>query len=917
MHAVPPVSLSRGESAATPRSRHRLQRVLASLLLSCALATPVFADAWQSISPILNPPSSRRQQGLIVDTKRDRLVMAGGENGDAGTWMLDLAQPSSWTVTGAVVPQELREVIRAAHDPVGDRMLMLGFPMTVFQLNLANPTQWVPIVTSGAIPPLRNYPAVAFDPGRNRLIVFGGLGPYSDLWVLDLTSSPAVWIQVLPSSSARPSAIWSPVGVYDPVRDRLVVTTGEGISSREVWAFSFGTNSWIQIMSSQQLNQPGQRTLSAGALDPVSRHLVLFGGYAGFGLNDVWQLSLDDPMGWTPILPTGGPPSGRWSHMMTYRPATGTMYTIGGWDLSNFRGDLWALERGGPLGPPDISGFTPKGGTVGDIVTVFGIRLAQVTKVTLSSVECPILSKDETVLTFQVAAGATTGAIILDSPAGPANTTEDFIVGEDPSFTDIQPDSARVGETVELHGAHFVGTQRVQFGGTGSAHFVEVADTMLVLTVDSLGTSGPIKVKTVVGESQSPFTFQIIADDMRPRLLSVRDVPDDQGGRVVLRWRSSDFDQTRYRRVKGYRVWRRAPLAGPPGAVRAGTLNARGAALGDPEVFWESLVDLPAASLRGYAYTAATVSDSTANGNPYTAFFVQVLTNDAFEFFASSPDSGYSVDNLSPPTPSQLTVRYNSTSNQLRWTARTVPDQAGFEVHRALRTDFTPDATTRVSLVQDSTFVDSPGAFTYKLAAVDIHGNRSRFLTVVPDRPVATLVSIASQERRPGVIEIRWYLSGNASLQAVVERRSSGQDWRPRAALAADGSGYLRFVDDGISDDETFEYRLRIEEPEGPVWLGQVTFEPLGTVTGPTVRIPNPSMGGRIAFELAGFDAHPVQVQLFDVTGRLMESQRLGAGAGASTQVAFGQARRLHAGIYLVRVSGGPTAITRRVVVLD
>ncbi|MCE9628272.1 MAG: T9SS type A sorting domain-containing protein [Candidatus Eisenbacteria bacterium] len=670
---------------------------------------------------------------------------------------------------------------------------------------------------------------------------------------------------------------------------------------------------WSEIVISG--TSPLARMLASAVFDPESDRIILFSGYST-GSPDTWELTRGIQNVWTRLVPLGAPPSYRWSSTVAYRALQPAMYMFGGHNGGNFT-DTWALRLGTSDGPVALESFSPVGGRPGTAVSVFGAHLDLVTEVRFNGVPSIVQNATYGVFNTVVPPGATTGRIQVTSSRGIVTSTTDFFVGEDPVLTSLEPDSARAGEVIALRGSHLLGTRRVLLGGVVVGTFSVSSDSLILITVDALSRSGRVTVETPVATVISGFDFHLIADDMRPRLLSVRDVPGDQGGKVVLRWRSSDFDQARYRRVKGYRVWRRAPLAGAPGAVRAGTLDARGAALGDPDVFWESLVDLPAASLRGYAYTAATVSDSTANGNPYTAFFVQTLTDDAFEFFASSPDSGYSVDDLAPPTPSQLSVRYSSTSNQLRWTARMVPDQAGFEIHRATRTDFTPDATTLVSRVQDSTFVDTPGAFTYKLAAVDIHGNRSRFLTVVPDRPVATLVSVASQDRRPGAIEIRWYLSGNAALAAVVERRSSGQDWRARASLSADGSGYLRFVDDGIPDDESFEYRLRIEEPEGPVWLGQVTFEPLGTVTGPTVRIPNPSMGGRIAFELAGFDTHPVQVQLFDVTGRLMESRRLESGAGAPAQVAFGQARRLHAGIYLVRVSGAASVITRRVVVLD
>src|SRR5207247_1628388 len=151
--------------------------------------------------------------------------------------------------------------------------------------------------------------------------------------------------------------------------------------------------------------------------------------------------------------------------------------------------------------------------------------------------------------------------------------------------------------------------------------------------------TGPISVSNPAATGTSVFSFRVLPPDPRPRLLPVRDVPRDQGGRVVLRWDASSFDAGWNSSISAYRVWRRAPQL----AARAGQAAPLGLDAGAPSQqadFWESLAEIPAAQLTGYAYIAGTLGDSSASGNPFTAFEIEALTDDRAVFFFSGVDSG-------------------------------------------------------------------------------------------------------------------------------------------------------------------------------------------------------------------------------------------------------------------------------------
>ena len=231
--------------------------------------------------------------------------------------------------------------------------------------------------------------------------------------------------------------------------------------------------------------------------------------------------------------------------------------------------------------------------------------------------------------------------------------------------------------------------------------------------------------------------------DPAPVLTDVRDVPNDEGGRVFLTWTASSLD-TIGGPVHAYRVWRRIPPA-LTGAMLAATrsrtdLLARPAAGTASALieYWEALATLPAQRLLGYGYTAATTQDSLPGSNPYTAFFVSALTADIDVFYSSNVDSGYSVDNLPPPEPAPFIAEYSGAAVHLRWTASPAPDFAEFRLHRGRTAGFVPGPANLIMAGGDTSHVDitSSGIEYYKLTAVDIHGNAGPYALASPPAPV-------------------------------------------------------------------------------------------------------------------------------------------------------------------------------------
>lgn len=216
-----------------------------------------------------------------------------------------------------------------------------------------------------------------------------------------------------------------------------------------------------------------------------------------------------------------------------------------------------------------------------------------------------------------------------------------------------------------------------------------------------------------------------------PRLTRVRDIPYDQGGQVLVEWSASYADCGPGYDITQYSVWRQVPtlanLTARPGA-RYHETATNGVAQ-----YWEYTATVPARALPGYGYVAATTTDSLPGSNPPTSFMVMSETAGGFPNWSSAPDSGYSVDNLPPSTPSPFTGTYAAGATDMNWGISMAPDLAAYRLYRGSNAGFSPGPSNLVTTTTANSYADSPGGpFIYKLTAIDVHANESAPATLVP-----------------------------------------------------------------------------------------------------------------------------------------------------------------------------------------
>jgi hypothetical protein len=156
------------------------------------------------------------------------------------------------------------------------------------------------------------------------------------------------------------------------------------------------------------------------------------------------------------------------------------------------------------------------------------------------------------------------------------------------------------------------------------------------------------------------------------RISSIADIGNDQGGSVRITLQPSDYDvASSLHRILQYEAYRRIdPLpSATPGAGRSAA---------SPPPAWELAASIPAHGESVYSIVAPTLADSTITGGMhYSVFFIRATTPNSFVYFDSPVDSGYSLDNLSPPPPANLAYG----QGVLSWSASRAADFAYFSVY--------------------------------------------------------------------------------------------------------------------------------------------------------------------------------------------------------------------------------------------
>ena len=269
--------------------------------------------------------------------------------------------------------------------------------------------------------------------------------------------------------------------------------------------------------------------------------------------------------------------------------------------------------------------------------------------------------------------------------------------------------------------------------GIHRASFLVTAHTSNINSYYVSDEDSGYSVNNFEASGNSTVTYHAKSQPASPtdnELVSISDIPHDQGGQVRLRWsRSSSEDSVGSSQGINYCVWRKIP---PDQTLPKTKPKVMQKLLGAESLSeFDYLTTVPAVQIPYYNFIVSTLADSTAEDINRFTFVVTAHTGNVNTYSISPPDSGYSVDNLSPSNVVQVSASMQlGPSVIVHWRKNTAdPDVRFYEVHRSTTSGFISGDSTTIGITSDTSLVDaSPvnGVVNYyRVIVVDIHGNKS------------------------------------------------------------------------------------------------------------------------------------------------------------------------------------------------
>ena len=239
--------------------------------------------------------------------------------------------------------------------------------------------------------------------------------------------------------------------------------------------------------------------------------------------------------------------------------------------------------------------------------------------------------------------------------------------------------------------------------GENSPNWVTLSDNNLHGEPFELGEF-PIQLIATDGELVTENTLYLHVENFNPEIVSITDVPDDQGGRVYLQFNASYFDHHGHS-GQSYNIYRHD----------------------DDLSEWVVLSSVAAVGDGVYIYEATTLVDSTSANNGLTDFWVKASMHEGT--FESEVVSGYSVDNILPGVPEGVLAALVDNTVELTWNESTDEDFQYFIIEKTVN-DIEELFETSEPFFLDENYISDAVHF-YRIASVDHAGNQSEYSDVV------------------------------------------------------------------------------------------------------------------------------------------------------------------------------------------
>lgn len=307
---------------------------------------PPLADVWQletdfswsNLTPHAIPPP-RYGAPAAYDDDEDVIHVVGGFSSSIQTDAWNYVEVGWARMPYATSPAQqypIRYFEALGYDPGRKRLVLFGgldgagnATGETYERVGTNAYDWMKI--TGAGPSARSHGVFAYD--GETLVLFGGLAAngtiLGETWTYNGT-----WAQE--TAANGPPATESPAAAYDPVHHRLVMFDGKG----DTWKHEGGQ--WTRIVPAA-VDTPPAREGAAMTFDWQTKRMLLVGGVADVLFTDTWEL---DDTTWHKVDVRGIGPLPRTFFGLASHKKYRETFLVGGTGAGNLNafGDVWTLQ---------------------------------------------------------------------------------------------------------------------------------------------------------------------------------------------------------------------------------------------------------------------------------------------------------------------------------------------------------------------------------------------------------------------------------------------------------------------------------------------------------------------------------------------------------------------------------------------
>jgi hypothetical protein len=326
-------------------------------------------------------PASDGEARMAFDAARNRLVLWGGSSWTSGRRLYewDPTGAASWfdRTPGGALPCGVEDV-GLAHDVSRSRTVLFGGVGSCGSNSYTNqvwdwtgnpgagPGTWtLRTGGTGAIPAGRKSHAMAYDPVRRKVVLYGGqtdggvaggtITALSDTWELDPDTGG--WTEVLVTSAPGPR--YATAMAYDRTRGTTILFGGTKytpsppayVFDGETWEWNGNARAWTKLAPSGAPGARSQHAMVSYVRGGANKLLLVGGAGSSIGSDTTWEWDGTGSGSWTNRTPAAGP-TVRGSPGLAWDPDRGLVAMFGGYDFNATaapydRNDLWTWDGAG------------------------------------------------------------------------------------------------------------------------------------------------------------------------------------------------------------------------------------------------------------------------------------------------------------------------------------------------------------------------------------------------------------------------------------------------------------------------------------------------------------------------------------------------------------------------------------------